>query len=250
MKTFQVKFEGESGGTWCSLSEHGKGFVFSLGFEKEKVGWLIEHLAKVVELKSYMGFNIKYKGKSRAHLMEVVRALARFLGQKGVVTIVPFSIGKGLPFHLWSKEHLKKIVEQWGTVVEINWRTVKLFDLSKARVRISMKECTVLPALIKVKDGEWVFTILVAMAEIEDERWVRGMCESTQGRLESHSQIDGKRMVEKPNPMAKGWSFNGDFGKIQGGVESQKGEDAFEGHMARRVHQWGITMSHPSLSLI
>ena len=71
MKTFQVKFEGESEGTWCSLSEHGKGFVFSLGFEKEKVGWLIEHLAKVVELKSYMGFNIKYKGKSRAHLMEV-----------------------------------------------------------------------------------------------------------------------------------------------------------------------------------
>ena len=29
---------------------------------------------------------------------KVVRALARFLGQKGVVTIVPFSIGKGLFF--------------------------------------------------------------------------------------------------------------------------------------------------------
>ena len=229
---------------------------------------------------------------------KVVRALARFLGQKGVVTIVPFSIGKGLffvdivekasflqelrfflvkgkytvqlrwwsprentevlwkfrggwielqglPFHLWSKEHLKKIVEQWGTVVEINWRTVKLFDLSKARVRISMKECTVLPALIKVKDGKWVFTILVAMAEIEDERWVRGMCESTQGRLESHSQIDGKRMVEKPNPMAKGWSFNGDFGKIQGGVESQKGEDAFEGTHGKKSASVGNNYVSP-----
>ncbi|RVW59478.1 hypothetical protein CK203_104155 [Vitis vinifera] len=188
---------------------------------------------------------------------KVVRALARFLGQKGVVTIVPFSIGKGLffvdivekasflqelrfflvkgrytvqlrwwsprentevlwkfrggwielqglPFHLWSKEHLKKIVEQWGTVVEINWRTVKLFDLSKARVRISMKECTVLPALIK---------------------------------------IDGKRMVEKANPMAKGWSFNGDFGKIQGG--SQKGEDAFEGTHGKKSASVGNNYVSP-----
>lgn len=49
MKTFLVRFEGE-GGTWCSLSEHTKGFVFSLGFKKEEVGWLIELLAKVVEL--------------------------------------------------------------------------------------------------------------------------------------------------------------------------------------------------------
>ena len=33
MKTFLVRFEGE-GGTWCSLFEHSKDFVFSLGFEK------------------------------------------------------------------------------------------------------------------------------------------------------------------------------------------------------------------------
>ena len=124
---------------------------------------------------------------------EVGRALAKRLGQKGVVTIVPFFgrkglffvetieeafslqdlrflkikggytahlrrwpprenseiVGKfrggwielwGLPFHLWSKQHLKKIVDQWGTVIKINWRTLKLYDLHKARVRILMKE--------------------------------------------------------------------------------------------------------------
>ncbi|RVW15382.1 hypothetical protein CK203_082624 [Vitis vinifera] len=32
------------------------------GFEKEEAGWLIEHLAKAIELKSYMGFNRKYRG--------------------------------------------------------------------------------------------------------------------------------------------------------------------------------------------
>ena len=27
---------------------------------------------------------------------------------------------QGLPFHLWFEVHLKKIVEQWETVIEIN----------------------------------------------------------------------------------------------------------------------------------
>ena len=32
---------------------------------------MIEHLTKAIELKSYMGFNKKYGGKSNVHLMEV-----------------------------------------------------------------------------------------------------------------------------------------------------------------------------------
>ena len=28
---------------------------------------------------------------------------------------------RGLPFHLWSEVHLKKIVEQWGTVTKVDW---------------------------------------------------------------------------------------------------------------------------------
>ena len=162
--------------------------------------------------------------------VEVGRALARRLGQKGVVTIVPFSGGKGLffvetieeafsfqelrflkikggyivqlrrwlprenlevvgkfrggwielrglPFHLWSEEHLKKIVKQWGMVTEIDWRTLKLFDLCKVRVRILMKERVVLLALIEVLDGEWVFTISVAVVGDEDVRRGREMGE-------------------------------------------------------------------------
>ena len=319
-KTFLVRFKGEVGGSWCSITEHSKGSVFTLGFEKEEVGWLIEHLTKAIEMKNFMGFNKKFRGKTRVHLLEVCfnvhgrfirlsefasnrkstflvipkgengrgwehlksalssmlvvpsssfdekgrmckeegtfhrhagplyrsfanvvrkegprkgglvpvrrwarvmvceclasfvnwaevgRAMAKRLGHKGVVTIVPFAGGKGLffvetleeafslhdsrfirikggitvllrrwspkenskvegkfregwidlrglPFHLWSEVHLKKIMEQWGTVTEIDWRMLKLFDLSMARVRVVMKERSVLPALIEVLDG-------------------------------------------------------------------------------------------------
>ncbi|KAL6327161.1 hypothetical protein AAG906_015200 [Vitis piasezkii] len=104
----------------------------------------------------------------------------RFFGQKGVVTIVPFSVGKGLffietidlrglPFHLWSEEHSKKIVEK-GTVV---------------------------------KDGRWAFTISVVVVGVEDEKWVRGMVELTRRRNESHSRTGGRRMIEKENLTTK-----------------------------------------------
>ena len=58
-KTFLVRLEGQSSGKWCSLTEYSRGSVFALSFEKEEVGWLIEHLTKAIELKSYMGFNKK-----------------------------------------------------------------------------------------------------------------------------------------------------------------------------------------------
>ena len=226
---------------------------------------------------------------------KVARALARFLGQKGVVTIVPFSIGKGLffvdivekasflqelrfflvkgrytvqlrwwsprentevlwkfrggwielqglPFHLWYEEHLKKIVKQWGMVIEIDWRMVKLFDLSKARVRILVKERIVLPALIEVIDGGWVFTISATMVGAEDKRRVRGMGESTQGGFESHSWTRGRMLDEK----AKCWSLNRVVNGIQGGVESQKDEDAFDGTHGKRSVVMGNSCIQPS----
>ena len=85
-------------------------------------------------------------------------------------------------------------MEQRGTVTEIDWRTLKLFDLSKARVRISMKERSVLPALIKVTDGDWVFTISVAVIGAEDVRRGRVMGESTQEVFASHSRTGGGRL--------------------------------------------------------
>ena len=81
---------------------------------------------------------------------------------------------------------------------------MKLFDLSKARVKISMKEHTVLIALVEVKDGGWVFMISVVVVGVEDERWVRGMAELTRRRNESHSRTGGKRMIEKENLTAEG----------------------------------------------
>ena len=70
-KTLLVRLEGEHGGNWCSITEHSRGSVFVLGFEKDEVGWMIEHLTKVIEMKSHLGFNRKYKGKFCVHLMEV-----------------------------------------------------------------------------------------------------------------------------------------------------------------------------------
>ena len=71
-------------------------------------------------------------------------------------------------------------------------------------MKISMKEHTVLIALVEVKDGGWVFMILVVVVGVEDERWVRGMAELTRRRNESHSRTGGKRMIEKENLTAKG----------------------------------------------
>ncbi|RVX07516.1 hypothetical protein CK203_025219 [Vitis vinifera] len=104
---------------------------------------------------------------------------------------------KRLPFHLWSKVHLKKIMEQWGTVTEIVWRTLKLFYLSKARVKVVMKERSVLPALIEVLDGGWDFTVSIAVAVKEDDRQVREMGESTRQLAEAHMGTVGKTMEDR-----------------------------------------------------
>ena len=48
-------------------------------------------------------------------------------------------------------------MEQWGTVTEIDWRMLTLFDLSRARLRIAMKDRAILLALLEVIDGDWVF---------------------------------------------------------------------------------------------
>ncbi|RVW91522.1 hypothetical protein CK203_046138 [Vitis vinifera] len=72
-KTFSVRLEGEHRGTWCSITEHSRGSAFVLGFEKEAVGWMIEHLTKAIEMKGHLGFNRKFRGKRCAHLMERAR---------------------------------------------------------------------------------------------------------------------------------------------------------------------------------
>ena len=70
-KTFLVRLEGEHGGNWCLITEHSRGSVFVLGFEKDAVGWMIEHLTKAIEMKSHFGFNRKFRRKFCVNLMEV-----------------------------------------------------------------------------------------------------------------------------------------------------------------------------------
>ena len=57
-KSFQVKFEGSNGGTWVSVTERSRGLVVSVGFGREEVDWLTEHLKKAVELENTRGFRV------------------------------------------------------------------------------------------------------------------------------------------------------------------------------------------------
>ena len=109
-----------------------------------------------------------------------------------------------MPFHLWSEVHLKKIVEQWGTVTEIDWRTLKLFDLSKARVRIAMKDRSVLSALIEMTDGDWVFRVSVVVVGDEDGQRGSVKGESTREAFASHSGTGGGRRGERVRSTARG----------------------------------------------
>ena len=79
-------------------------------------------------------------------------------------------------------------------MTEIDWRTIKLFDLSKSRVRVVMEERSILPALIEVSDGGWEFTISVAVAGEED---VREMGQSTRQKLEPHSWTGGRKRAKE-----------------------------------------------------
>lgn len=71
---------------------------------------------------------------------------------------------------MWFEVHLKKVMEFRGLMVEIDWRTAKLYDLSKATMRAEMKENIVLLALIEIKDGRRVSTVSVVVAGEERGR--------------------------------------------------------------------------------
>ena len=96
-KAFQVKFEGSNGGTWISITKRSRGFVVSIGFRKEELEWLSEHLKKVVELEASRGFIQKIRDKTMTHLMEICfNSRGRFMKitefvtkRKPLVLVVP-----------------------------------------------------------------------------------------------------------------------------------------------------------------
>ena len=150
---------------------------------------------------------------------------------------------RGLPFHLWSEVHLKKIVERWETTTEIDWRTLKLFDLSKARVRIAIKDRSVLPALIEVTDGDWVFTVSVVVVGDEDGRRGSVKGESTREAFASYSRTGGERRGERVRSTVGGRHRVGEDSRMRKGGE--RGMAAF---LSERRGKGGQIPSLPSLN--
>ena len=106
------------------------------------------------------------------------------------------------------------IVEVQGIMVEIDWCTLKLYDLSKVKVRVEMKEHTVLPGLMEVKDGAWMFIISIVVIKDEDERWF-GKVEPTQGRKELLSRTCGMNQHSGAYHVDRNGSQCGTCGKYQ-----------------------------------
>ena len=139
-------------------------------------------------------------------------------------------------------------MEQWGRVTEINWKMLKLFDLSKARVRVVMKERSVLPALIEVLDGGWEFTVLVAVTGKKDGRQGREMGESTWQKSELHTWTDGRKRVEEARSTAGGGSSVGAVGRTKEGRACQKAEIAPAGTRGVNRPTVGNNWSQPPRS--
>ena len=87
-------------------------------------------------------------------------------------------------------------MEQWGSVNEIDWRMLKLFDLSRARLKIAMKDRAILPAMLEVTDGGWVFTIVVVVVGDEERRRGSEKGELTRVAVATHSGTGGGRREE------------------------------------------------------
>ena len=81
---------------------------------------------------------------------------------------------------------------------------LKLSDLSKAKVRIAMKDRSVLPALLEVTDGDWVFTVVVVVVGEEDFQRGSVKGESTREAFASNTGTGGGRRVEKIKSTAGG----------------------------------------------
>ena len=76
---------------------------------------------------------------------------------------------KGLPFHLWDEVQPNFILKKWGRVTKVAKETLKLVDLTKAKLWVEMLPNVVFPALLEVEDGVWTYTVAVSVIEKDDE---------------------------------------------------------------------------------
>ncbi|RVW38709.1 hypothetical protein CK203_077488 [Vitis vinifera] len=110
---------------------------------------------------------------------------------------------KGLPFHLWDEVQLNFILKKWGRVTKVAKETLKLVDLTRAKLWVEMLPNVVLPALLEVEDGERSYTVAVSVTgEDEDadavtselnrsrNEWVRvGGCVSQSSKLQKGYEV-------------------------------------------------------------
>ena len=68
-------------------------------------------------------------------------------------------------------------MKAWGRVTDIDRHTLKLVDLSKAILRVEKNLNVMLPSLLEIKDGEWIFTVSISV--IEEERGLQRRLKST-----------------------------------------------------------------------
>ena len=76
---------------------------------------------------------------------------------------------KGLPFHLWDEVQPNFILKKWGRVTKVAKETLKLVDLTRAKLWVEMLPKVVLPALLEVEDGDWSYTVAVSITGEDDE---------------------------------------------------------------------------------
>ena len=60
-------------------------------------------------------------------------------------------------------------MKNWGKVTEVDRDTLKLIDLSKIKVMVEMNPNVVLPVLLEMIDGAWVFIVVVTVIRGEEE---------------------------------------------------------------------------------
>ena len=113
-------------------------------------------------------------------------------------------------------------MEQWGTVTEIDWRMLTLFDLSRARLRIAMKDRAILLALLEVIDGDWVFTVVVVVVGEEERRRGSEKGEPTREAVASHLGTGGGRRGERGRSTAGGRYRVGEDSSLRKGGEKGK----------------------------
>ncbi|KAL6345803.1 hypothetical protein AAG906_017556 [Vitis piasezkii] len=131
----------------------------------------------------------------------VGNALASVMGVRGMICINPFIDYKGI-FFLdfverveWFEERGRLVLRggmalclqkclprenallessgrNWGKVTEVDQDTLKHIDLSKVKLKLEMNPNMVLPPLLEVIDGAWVFTVVVLVIEREMRRVV------------------------------------------------------------------------------